>query len=95
MVKYDNIVALVNEILIADPIPFHVIGVDPKESLQLVLSTIWEQYQTEWKRPDFTESEELMLAVIVKVIMENFFLHTFNLKMGHSYEELKATKTDR
>ena len=94
MVKYENVVALVNEILVTDPIPFDTIGVQSDDTLKLVMTTIWEQYQTKWKCESITETEEIMLAVIVKLVMENFFLHTFNLKMGHSYEELKATQTN-
>lgn len=89
MVKIENIETLVQEILVAEEIPFSQIGVNGNNALKLILAHVWEKYQIDWKMVDRDKTEELMLSIIVKVVLENFFLHTRHLMLvGNEENEL-------
>lgn len=82
MVNFERLVTLINDIYDADPIPFQNVNVDPVGAMSLIFNSIWEKYQTEWKLVDRDKTEELMLAVIVKVVADNFYLNTKVIMLG-------------
>lgn len=82
MVNADNVHALVAGILESDPIHFERININGPVAYQVLFSSIWEQYQTQWKATDRTATEEIMLAIIIKIVCENFYLHTKLLMLG-------------
>lgn len=84
MVNADNIHALMMGILETDPIPFDRINVNGPNAYQLIFNSIWEQYQTQWKSLDRVATEEMMLAIIIKLVCENFYLHTKLLMLGEA-----------
>ena len=84
MVNFDNVAQLVRNVLEEDPIPFHNVNLSTVDSVNFIANSIWDKYQTEWKLVSRDKTEELMLAVLIKVIAENFYLHTKLLMLGEA-----------
>lgn len=84
MVNFDNVAQLVRNVLEEDPIPFQNINLNTADSINFVANSIWDKYQTEWKLVSRDKTEELMLAVLIKVVAENFYLHTKLLMLGET-----------
>lgn len=72
-----NIISLVNEIDSEDPIDWAMLSVDEKSATRLLANSILDQYNTVWNNMNSQEKDLIMLAVITKLVVENF---TLNLK---------------
>ena len=76
MVKPEVVLELVNEILSEDPIPFDRINTTKDDSINLIFTSVQEQYLETWSIIDNDKRDEMLLAVLTKTLAENFYLHT-------------------
>lgn len=89
MVNVDTIRELVEEVMSADPIPFSQVKMQESDVIDFLMNSVWEQYQTEWKLVDRDKTEELLLSAMIRLIAENFFLHTRHLMLvGHEVNDI-------
>lgn len=72
MLTVDEIVELAKEVESEDPIDWAYLSVSEDHAYRMIALSIMEQYKT-WKESD--NCDTVMLATIVKLIVENFALN--------------------
>ena len=82
MIREQAVHEIMIGILEADPIPFQNVNMNGPDVYKLIFASVWEMYQTQWKSINRDETEEIMLASVIKLICENFYLHTKLLMLG-------------
>lgn len=71
-VYIDQIIELAREAELEDPIDWGMISIDELDTYQFVASNVIETFLDKYKQPN---SREMMLAVIVKLVVENLVLN--------------------
>jgi hypothetical protein len=82
MTSRANVMELVKEVLATDPVPFERVNLNSNDAIEFIGNSIWERYCTEWCVVDKNKTEELMLAILIKTLAENFYLHTKLIMLG-------------
>lgn len=72
MLTVDEIVELAKEVESEDPIDWAYLSVSEDHAYRMIALSVMEQYKT-WKESDHCDT--VMLATIVKLIVENFALN--------------------
>lgn len=72
MLTVDEIVELAKEVESEDPIDWAYLNVSEDHAYRMIALSVMEQYKT-WKESDHCDT--VMLATIVKLIVENFVLN--------------------
>lgn len=72
MLTVDEIVELAKEVESEDPIDWAYLNVSEDHAYRMIALSVMEQYKT-WKESD--NCDTVMLATIVKLIVENFALN--------------------
>ena len=76
MIDYiDHIVALAKEVEAEDPIDWGMLPIDEDEAYRLMAACVVETMTPKYDQPEF---RDVMLATVVKLVVENFVL---NLKL--------------
>ena len=81
MVNYETVHLLVKEIMAQDKIPFEQVNMQEDDVIAFLMNSVWEEYQTNWKLVDRDKTEELLLVSLIRLVSENFFLHTRHLML--------------
>lgn len=84
MTSRANVMELVKEVLEADPVPFERVNLNTDDAVEFIGNSIWEKYSTEWCVVDKNSTEEIMLAILIKTLAENFYLHTKLIMLGEA-----------
>ena len=74
--KFEDFKELALEVEKEDPVDVTGLPIPLEAYRDLILNNCWEMYQTLWKRLPADEREPAMLAVIAKLVLENFVMHT-------------------
>lgn len=69
-----DIVALVQEIVKQDPIDWGNTAFTEDQAIELIANNLVDQYQRDWQHMPELERLHVMLAIMTKVIVENFSL---------------------
>ena len=77
-VTVTDILDLVKEIDSEDPIDWGMLSVNEDIATDMIANELLEQYNTTWADMDSDERTVIMLAMITKLVVENF---TLNLKI--------------
>ena len=77
-VTVTDILDLVKEIDSEDPIDWGMLSVDEDIATDMIANELLEQHNTTWADMDSDERTVIMLAMITKLVVENF---TLNLKI--------------
>lgn len=75
MIDKDQILELVREIEIEDPIDWAMLSIDEENATDLLVSNIVEKYNTEWIEFPSEDQIKILLASMAKLIVENFVLN--------------------
>jgi hypothetical protein len=73
MLTIDELIELAREVETEDPIDWAYLNVSEEDAYKLIAFSVMEQYES-WKKTEHCDT--VMLATIVKLIVENFVLNT-------------------
>jgi len=75
MIDKDQILAIVREIEVEDPIDWAMLSIDEENATDLLVSSLVEKYNTEWIKFPPEDQTKILLASMAKLIVENFVLN--------------------
>lgn len=72
MITVDELIDLAQNVETGDPIDWSVLSIDEYAAYNLIAISVKEQFDTEWMKMSIEMRERAMLAVITKLVVENF-----------------------
>lgn len=80
MINIEQLLTLVKEVEIADPIDWSDLAIDEDDANRLMAMNVLELYESDWSRLTQEERDATLLATVTKLLVENFALNIKNLQ---------------
>jgi hypothetical protein len=80
MITLEQLLELVKEVEVADPIDWSDLAIDEDDANKLIAMNVLELYETDWSRLTQEERDATLLATVTKLLVENFALNIKNLQ---------------
>lgn len=80
MVTLEQLLELVKEVEVADPIDWSDLAIDEDDANKLIAMNVLELYASDWSRLTQEERDATLLATVTKLLVENFALNIKNLQ---------------
>lgn len=80
MITLEQLLDLVKEVEVADPIDWSDLAIDEDDANKLIAMNVLELYASDWSRLTQEERDATLLATVTKLLVENFALNIKNLQ---------------